>query len=193
MVQFVLGSGSPSRLQLLKQINFQPDIICPADIDETPLKKEKPIDYVKRMAETKAEVVNQKHFGSVILSADTIVNYQSRIIQKPRSNEEIEELLKFYSSKNIKLITAIYMITSDGKRAKKTVETTLKFKHLNQLDIDEYIKGGYGLNKAGGIMVESMMDSFIIRIIGSYSNVMGLPLYETRNMLISAGIKSINK
>ena len=85
------------------------------------------------------------------------------------------------------------MITSDGKRAKKTVETTLKFKHLNQLDIDEYIKGGYGLNKAGGIMVESMMDSFIIRIIGSYSNVMGLPLYETRNMLISAGIKSINK
>ena len=190
--KFVLGSGSPSRLQLLKQINFQPDIIFPADIDETPLKKEKPIDYVKRMAETKAETVNQKYFGNVILSADTIVNYQSRTIQKPKNNEEIAELLNFYSSKNIKLITAIYMITADAKRAKKTVETTIKFKHLSKLDIDEYIKGAYGLNKAGGIMIESIMDAFVIRIIGSYSNIMGLPLYETRNMLISAGIKPIN-
>ncbi len=190
--KFVLGSSSPSRLQLLKQINFQPDIVFPADIDETPLKKEKPIDYVKRMAETKAETVNQKYFGNVILSADTIVNYQSRIIQKPKNNEEIAELLNFYSSKNIKLITAIYMITADAKRAKKTVETTIKFKHLSKFDIDEYINGGYGLNKAGGIMIESIMDAFVIRIIGSYSNIMGLPLYETRNMLISAGIKPIN-
>lgn len=190
MIKFVLGSASPSRLQLLKQINVKPDIIAPADIDETPQKKEKPLDYVKRMAESKAETLHKKYFGDIILTADTIINYQSRIIQKPHNNEEIRELLNFYSSKNIKVITSIYMITSDNKRAKKTVETTLKFKHLSKLDIDEYILGEYGNGKAGGIAIESMMDSFIIRIIGSYSNIMGMPLYETRNMLISAGVKS---
>lgn len=190
MVQLVLGSGSQSRLQLLKQINVKPDIIAPADIDETPQKKETPLNYVKRMAESKAESLHAKYFGNVILSADTIMNYQSRIIQKPRNNEEVRELLEFYSSKNIKVITSVYMITSDNKRAKKTVETTMKFKHLNQLDIDEYVAGEYGLGKAGGVVIESMMDAFIIRIIGSYSNIIGLPLYETRNMLISAGIKS---
>lgn len=193
MVQFVLGSGSKSRLELLKQINFQPDVISPADIDETPNKKEKPLDYVKRMAETKAETINQKYFGSVILCADTIVSYQSRIIQKPKDKEELINFLNFYSSKNIKLITAIYMITADGKRAKKTVETTLKFKHLSKSDIDEYIKDNNALWSAGGIIIEGLMESFIIRIIGSYSNIRGLPLYETRNMLISAGVKPTNE
>ena len=190
MVKFVLGSGSKIRLQLLKQIHYEPDIICPADIDETPRKKEKPLEYVKRMAETKAETINQKYYGNVILCADTIVNYQTRIIQKPKNNEEIRELLKFYSNKNIKLITAIYMITNDNKRIKKTSITTLKFKNMSKLDIDEYIKSNNGIGNSGGIAIESMLDSFIIKIIGSYSNIMGLPLYETRNMLISAGVKS---
>lgn len=190
MINFVLGSESKIRLQLLKQINIKPDIIAPAKIDETPLKKEKPFDYVKRMAKTKAESLHQKYFGSVILSADTIINYQSRIIQKPKNNEEIHELLNSYSSKNIKVITSVYMINSDHKRSTKTVETSLKFKHLSKLDIDEYVIGGYGLGKAGGIAIESMMESFVKRIVGSYSNILGLPLYETRNMLISAGVKA---
>lgn len=193
MAQFVLASGSPIRLQLLKQINFEPDVISPADIDETPKKKENPVDYVKRMAETKAEAVNEKYFGNVILAADTIMNYQSRIIQKPKDNGEIAELLKFYSSKNIKVITSVYMITADAKRAKKTVETTIKFKNMNQWDIDEYIQGGYGLGKAGGVAIESLLEAFTIRIVGSYSNILGLPLYNVRNMLISAGIKPISK
>ena len=189
MVNFVLGSSSKIRLKLLEQINVKPDIIAPADIDETPNKKENPLDYVKRMAESKARCLHTKYFGDVILSADTIMNYQSRIIQKPKDNEEVEKLLEFYSGKNIKVITSVYMITSDNKTAQKTVETTLKFKHLSRLDIGEYVARGYGLGKAGGVAIESMMESFVIRIIGSYSNIMGLPLYETRNMLISAGIK----
>ena len=189
MVNFVLGSSSKIRLKLLEQINVKPDIIAPADIDETPNKKENPLDYVKRMAESKARCLHTKYFGDVILSADTIMNYQSRIIQKPKDNKEVEKLLEFYSGKNIKVITSVYMITSDNKTAQKTVETTLKFKHLSRLDIGEYVARGYGLGKAGGVAIESMMESFVIRIIGSYSNIMGLPLYETRNMLISAGIK----
>lgn len=189
MPKFILGSASEARLDLLKQINFCPDIIEAANIDETPLKKEKPIDYVKRMAESKVSVLQSKYLGNVILCADTIVNNESRIIQKPKNNEEIKELLKYYSSKNIKLITSICMSTSDYKIVKKTTLTTLKFKNLSNSDINEYIDGGYGIGKAGGIAIETMMDSFVIRIVGSYSNIKGLPLYETKNMLISAGIK----
>lgn len=189
MVRFVLGSGSPTRLKLLRQINFVPNVISPADIDETPFKKEKPLDYVKRMAETKAETLHEKFFGDVLLSADTIITYLSKIVQKPCDDDKIRKLLKAYSSRNIKVVTAVYMITADNKRVKKTVETNLKFKNLNPLDIEEYISGGYGKCKAGGVAIESMMDSFVIKIVGSYSNIMGLPLYETRNMLISAGVK----
>ena len=82
------------------------------------------------------------------------------------------------------------MITADNKEVQKTVETKIKFKTLNQRDIDEYVNGGYGRGKAGGLAIESLADSFIIKIVGSYSNILGLPLYETRNMLISAGVKS---
>jgi len=139
VVKFVLGSGSKSRLHLLEQINVIPDVVVPADIDETPKKKENPFDYVKRMAETKAEFLHGRYFGNVILAADTIINHQSRIIQKPHDDEEIRNLLEFYSSKSIKVITSVYMINSDNKRAKKTVSTTIKFKHLSKLDIDEYL------------------------------------------------------
>lgn len=189
MVKFVLGSGSKSRLSLIRQINFEPDIIDPANIDETPLKKEKPLDYIKRIALTKAETLHEKYYGDVILCADTIVNYQSKIIQKCHTDEEIRDMLKNYSGRNIKVITAVYMITRDNKRAIKVIESNLKFKHLSKTDIDEYVEGGYGRGTAGGIVIESMMDSFVRKIVGSYSNIMGLPLYETRNMLISAGIK----
>ncbi len=190
MAKFILGSSSKVRLDLLKQINFVPDIIYAPNIDEKPIKKEKPLDYVKRIAEEKADSLHQKFYGDVILSADTIVSTQIKIIQKPKDNDEIKKLLKYYSSKNIKLITSICIITSDHKKIKKTITTKIKFKNLNQQDIEEYINGDYGSGKAGGIAIESLMESFIIKMVGSYSNIMGLPLYETRNALISAGIKA---
>lgn len=190
MFKFILGSGSQVRLKLLKDINFQPDIIEPADIDETPFKKEKPIDYVKRIAKSKAYALHSKYFGNVILCADTIASTESRIIQKPKDDNEIREMLKFYSNRKIKTITSVFMITADNKEVQKTVETKIKFKHLSQRDIEEYVDGGYGRGKAGGLAIESLADSFVIKIIGSYSNIMGLPLYETRNMLISAGVKN---
>lgn len=190
MPKFVLGSSSKTRLNLLKQINFYPDIIEGADINEKPFKREKPIDYVKRMADTKAKTLYSKYFGNVILCADTIISNEAKIIQKPKDNEELKEMLRYYSSRNIKVITSICLITSDHKFVKKTVSTSLKFKHLNEFDIKEYIKSGYGLGKAGGIAIETMMDAFVIKIVGSYSNIQGLPLYETRNLLISAGVES---
>ena len=192
MPKFVLASSSPFRLNLLRKINFVPDIVEGANIDETPYKKEKPLDYVKRMAETKAETLNQKYFGNIILAADTIVNYQTRIIQKPKDKDELISMIKSYSNRSIKLITSVYLIKEDNKRSRKTVITSVKFKPLNQRDIDDYmnIKDIDLMINCGGIAFETLMESFVVRIIGYYSNILGLPLYTVRNMLISAGVKN---
>ena len=192
MVNFVFGSASISRLELLRKINFTPSLVVWTSIDETPQKKEKPLDYVRRMAKTKAETLNEKYYGSIILCTDTIVYYQTRIFKKPVYKEEMVEFLNFYSSKNIKVATSLYLIGVNHNRSQKVVETTLKFKHLHLTDIEEYIKCDQWKDKAGGIAIETLMDSFVIRIIGSYSNIIGLPLYETRNILISAGVERIN-
>lgn len=190
MTRFILGSSSPSRLLLLRQAKFEPDVIAPADIDETPLKKEKPIDYVKRVSELKVRGLHEKYFGDVILTADTIIATKSLIMRKAHTDNDVEEFLHHISGRNIRVITSVCVINADNKMAKKTIITSLKYKHLNEIDIKEYIKSGEGLNKAGGVCIEGMMESFVIKIIGSYSNIMGLPLYETRNMLVSAGIKT---
>ncbi len=190
MTRFILGSSSPSRLLLLRQTKFEPDVIAPADIDETPLKKEKPIDYVKRVSELKVRALHEKYFGDVILTADTIIATKSLIMRKAHTDNDVEEFLHHISGRNIRVITSVCVINADNKMAKKTIITSLKYKHLNEIDIKEYIKSGEGLNKAGGVCIEGMMESFVIKIIGSYSNIMGLPLYETRNMLVSAGIKT---
>ena len=193
--KFILGSSSNIRLALLKQIGFVPDIVESPSIDEKPLKKEKPLDYVKRIAKLKAETINQKFFGHNILSADTIVNYQSLIIQKPTDENDLMKMLHSYSNRSVKVITSIYFINSFNKRIKKTIITSLKFKTLNKKDIEDYIlyakKYDYNLlNCCGGILIETILSSFVTKIVGSYSNIQGLPLYETRNILISSGIKN---
>lgn len=189
MVKLILGSGSKSRLALLRQAGFEPDLIVPADIDETPHRREKPLDYVKRIAETKALTLHEKFFGDVILCADTIMNYQSKIIQKCYTDEEVRKSLEDCSGRTTKAITSVCMINADNKMCKRTVETSIKFKNFNPLDIDEYVNSKEGVGCAGGIKVEGLMESFILKIIGNYSSIQGLPLYHVRNMLISAGLK----
>lgn len=171
-------------------MKFEPDIIAPADVDETPLKKEKPLNYVKRIAELKVRALHEKYFGDVILTADTIISTRSSIMRKAHTDEDVEKFLKILSGRNVKVITSVCLINLDNKLSQKTVISNIKYKHFNKSDIEEYIKSGEGLKKAGGICIEGLMESFVIKIIGSYSNIMGLPLYETKNMLISAGIKT---
>jgi len=171
-------------------MKFEPDIISPADIDETPFKKEKPLDYVKRISELKARKIHEKYFGDVILTADTIISTRSLIMRKAHNNEDVEKNLNLLSGRNVKVITSVCVINTNNKLSQKTIITNIKYKHFNNIDIEEYIKSGEGLNKAGGVCIEGLMESFVIKIIGNYSNIMGLPLYETRNMLISAGIKA---
>ncbi|MBR2141291.1 MAG: septum formation protein Maf [Rickettsiales bacterium] len=191
MTDIILASGSKNRLELLNKIGVFPKLVQPADIDETPLKKEKPEDYVQRVAREKVEFVAKYHKNENILSADSIVSVNNRIIQKPKDVEDVKSFLKLYSGKNIKLYTAVYLIKKDGSISKKLVLTKAKFKHLNQRDLEDVLKeknNAINYSCAGGLSVEGYIECFIKRIDGSYSNIIGLPLYDVRNMLISAGI-----
>ena len=185
MNKFILGSSSKIRLELLKKINFVPDIICPPDIDETTLKNEKPEEYVKRISKTKCEEILKKHSDGLVLTADTIATRNRKIFQKAHNNEEILKFLIIFSGKSCRLITVI----SIGKNGKlitsKLITTKIKFKTFNDFDIKQYLEFGNGLNKAGGIYIEGLMEALVLEIQGSYSNIQGLPLYETRNLLLS--------
>lgn len=187
-MDFILASKSESRLKLLKKINCVPKKIVPADIDETPLKKEKPEDYLKRIAKAKAVKVLEDYNGENILAADSIVVINRQIIQKPKDIEEAKIFLKKYSNRNVKALTAVCFIKKDGIFITKLVETKMKFKSLNDRDINDSIKYSTNLNCAGGISIENFTECLIKKINGSYSNIIGLPLYEVRNILISCGV-----
>ena len=190
MNDFILASSSKSRLSLLKQINIEPKLIVPANIDETPLKKENYEVYIKRMAENKANYVANIYKNENILAADSIVVIKNKIIQKPKDIEEIKYFLNLYSGKNIKCYTAIHLIKKDKTYSKKLVLTKIKFKHLSKRDIDDIFlnEKNFNLNSAGGLCLEGFTECLIKKIDGSYSNIMGLPLYDIRNMFISSKI-----
>lgn len=190
IADFILASGSKVRLKLLKQIGIAPKNICPADIDETPLKKEKPEDYVQRMAKNKAEKIAEQYKNENILSADSIVVVRNKIIQKPKDKEDIIDFLNMYSGKNIKCYTAVYLIRKDNIISKKLILTKIKFKHLNKRDIDDVLsrEENISYSSAGGLMLEGFTECLVKSIHGSYSNILGLPLYDIRNMFISANI-----
>lgn len=190
MLDFILASGSKSRLKLLRQIGAEPKSIKPADIDETPLKKEKPILYVQRMAKLKAETIAINNPNENILSGDSIVVVNNKIIQKPKNKQDIELFLKMYSGKNIKCYSAVYLIKKNSSISKKLVLTKIKFKHLSQKDINDILNNEENLtySSAGGLVLEGLTEALIKSINGSYSNILGLPLYDVRNMFVSAGI-----
>lgn len=186
MLDFILASGSESRINLLKNINYEPRMIYPANIDETPFKKEKPEDYVKRMSSSKALFVKNIFKEDNVLAADSIVVAKNKIIQKPKDIEELKYFLKLYSGKNIKCYTSISFIKKNNDAVNKLVLTKVKFKVFNNRDIEEILDDrNISMNTAGGIRVEGFCECLIKRIDGSYSNIRGLPLYETRNILIS--------
>lgn len=187
-MDFILASSSKSRLELLKQINCTPKLIISPDIDESVKKKEKVFEYVQRIVKEKAEKILIEYKNENILSADTIVVCKNIIIQKLNTKKEAEHFFKLYSGKNVKVLTAICFISKIGKISKKLIETKIKFKHLNQKDLDDLLFYAYTPYCSGGFSIESFSESVIKSINGSYSNIKGLPLYETRNILISNNI-----
>ena len=182
--KLILASASPRRLELLKNVKVNPDIIHPANIDETIKKKEKSNFYLNRISLEKALNVQEKYKEDIILAADTIVSTNQKIIGKPVDDKEAVKTLKFLSGRNHNVKTGICVLFKNKKKF-KIVSTKIKFKSLHQKEIDDYIKTKEWIDKAGSYAIQGYAERFIIKIIGSYSNVVGLPLYETINMLKS--------
>lgn len=189
----VLASASPRRLAILGQVGIEPDALRPTSIDETPKKTEPPRAYVARIAKEKAKVAQKlidedpDLAGSFILSADTIVAVGRRILTKPELVEEAARMLKLLSGRSHRVYTSICLITPSRKLRHRIVETRVRFKHLSSEEIDCYLVSNEWRGKAGGYAIQGMAGAFIERIIGSYTNVVGLPLTEVINMLRGEG------
>jgi septum formation protein len=181
--KFVLASGSPRRRELLAQINVKPDLIDPADIDETPFDGEHPKAYALRVSLEKGNAVAIRHPGALVLSADTVVACGKRILPKAESLETALECLKILSGRRHRVITGMALTLADGKTLQKSVETVVTFKKLSVKNIDQYLASNDWKGKAGGYAIQGQAASLIRFIAGSYSNVVGLPLFEVSGWL----------
>ncbi len=191
--RLVLASASPRRLQLLNQIGIEPDKLLPAELDETPLRKELPRGLAKRLAQTKAEVARHGAErdpdldGCFILAADTVVAVGRRILPKPDLTDEAAACLRLLSGRAHRVYTALCLITPRGKTRSRLVETRVRFKRLSREEIETYLASGEWEGKAGGYAIQGRAGAFVTRLIGSYTNVVGLPLYETMSLLMGEG------
>ncbi len=182
----VLASASPRRIELLALIGITPDRIDPADIDETPQRDETPSRLAVRLARTKAGVVAARSPGAVVLAADTVVCVGRRLLEKPADEAEAAKFLTLLSGRNHRVFTGVAVAVGD-KVLTRVVDTRVSFKVLSPLEIRTYVEGGDWRGKAGGYGIQGPAGAFVIRIVGSYPAVMGLPLFETVNLLSGAG------
>jgi septum formation protein len=185
----VLASASPRRLDLLAQVGVAPDRVDPADIDETPLRDETPRRHALRLAVEKARAVAPRSPGAIVLAADTVVAVGRRILPKAETPEQAARCLRLLSGRNHKVLTGVAAIAPDGREASRLVETRVQFKHLSDAEQADYLAGGEWSGKAGGYGVQGVAGGFIIDLHGSYTSVVGLPLYETLNLLTGLGYR----
>lgn len=183
----VLASASPRRVDLLKQIGIVPDSILPADIDETPLKSELPRKLAERLALGKARAVAARQPGAFILAADTVVAAGRRILPKTETLEEARECLALLSGKRHHVYGGIALIAPNGKEFLRLCDTTVQFKHLSHFEIEDYLQSNQWQGVAGGYAVQGLAGGFVKFIRGSYSNIVGLSLYDTLGMLRGSG------
>ena len=185
---FVLASASPRRRDLLALIGLTPDLIIAADLDESPLPQETPANLALRLAVEKARHVAAAHPGGVVLAADTVVAMGRRVLDKAHDDQDVRRCLEMMSGRGHRVHTGVAVIAPDGRLASRRVETLIRFKRLDQADIDAYIASGEGVGKAGGYAIQGLAGAFVMHLVGSYTGVMGLPLYETRCLLSGAGL-----
>lgn len=185
--ELILASASPRRLQLLEQIGIRPNAIDPAEIDESPARGELPRHLAARLAEQKARAVADRHSGKFLLSADTVVAVGRRALGKAESEAEARRFLTLLSGRRHQVHTGVTLITPSGKAIARTVSSAVIFKPLDAVDMRVYLASGEWQGKAGGYAIQGLAAAFIRQIQGSYSNVVGLPLFEVANMLKGAG------
>ncbi|HEY7457552.1 MAG TPA: Maf-like protein [Xanthobacteraceae bacterium] len=191
--KLVLASGSPRRLGLLNQAGLEPDSLEPVEIDETPERGELPRTLAVRLAREKAEASLARVRGreaikdAYILSADTVVAVGRRILPKPDVLEEAAACLRLLSGRTHRVYTGVCLVTPRDALRTRLVETRVRFKRLSNEDLESYLASGEWRGKAGGYAVQGLAGSFVTKIVGSYTNVVGLPLYETTSLLAGEG------
>lgn len=183
----ILASQSPRRLSLLAQIGITPDAVSPADINEDPIEGEIPRDHALRLAQEKATKVAGNTPDKIILAADTVVGVGRRILPKAESLDQARYCLGLLSGRGHRVFTGVAVIKADGDMISRVVETRLTMKRLSKSELEHYLESGEWSGKAGGYGIQGTAEGYISKLIGSYSNVVGLPLFETRNLLIGAG------
>lgn len=186
----VLASASPRRLDLLAQVGVTPDRVDPADIDETPLRDETPRRHALRLAVEKARAVAVRAPGDFVLAADTVVAVGRRILPKAETEADVLYCLKLLSGRSHKVLTGVALIAPDGRLGSRLVETKVGFKRLSDAERDSYVASGQWKGKAGGYGVQGLAGGFITDLQGSYPSVVGLPLYETLNLLSGLGYRA---
>lgn len=187
---FVLASASPRRLELLRQIGLVPDRVEPADIDETPLAGETPRIAAVRLARAKAEVARERAPDAFVLAADTIVAAGRRMLPKAEAAREARRCLELLSGRAHRVLTAVAAIGPTGRAAVRLAETRVRFKRLAPAEIETYLAGGEWRGKAGGYAIQGAAGGFVMALQGSYTGVVGLPLYETRCVLEGLGFRA---
>lgn len=192
-VKLVLASASPRRLALLEQGGITPDLLNPVDIDEAPKKRESPRSLVLRLAAAKARTalataqVRQLSGDTFVLAADTAVAIGRRLLPKAETLEDATDCLTMLSGRAHRVYTGLCLITPKGRRLTRVVDTRVRFKRLSREDIESYLVSDEWRGKAGGYAVQGRAEAFVRHLNGSYSNIVGLPLYETISLLQGAG------
>ena len=185
--EFILASASPRRVELLRQISIVPDHILPAEIEETPLKNEQPRELVVRLAVAKAAAIAKDYPDAYVLAADTVVACGRRILPKAETTDDARALLEMLSGRRHRVISGVFIFAPAGASSARAVETAVTFKRLSSAELDNYLASDEWRDKAGAYAIQGLAARFVCSLNGSYSNVVGLPVYETSPMLSGLG------
>jgi septum formation protein len=185
--RLILASASPRRLDLLARIGVVPDAVTPADIDESPVKAELPTRHAERLAADKAVAVAAVQPGSLILAADTVVAAGRRILPKAEDEATARRCLELLSGRRHRVHSAVAIIDAAGVARHRLSTTIVTFKRLTAEEIAAYLASGEWRGKAGGYAIQGRAEAFVRFLAGSHSGVVGLPLFETRALLVAAG------
>ena len=191
--KLVLASGSPRRLGLLNQAGIEPDSLKPTEVDEIPKRGELPRALATRLARAKADSaleavrLDEELRGAYVVAADTVVAVGRRVLPKAETLDEAAQCLRLLSGRNHRVYTGVCLVTPKESFRQRLVETRVRFKRISKEDLEAYLASGEWRGKAGGYAVQGLAGTFVVKIVGSYTNVVGLPLYETLSLLSGEG------
>jgi septum formation protein len=183
----VLASASPRRLELLARLGIVPDRVLPTDIDETPYKGEVPRPHAARLARAKAEAAALQAPTAIVLAADTVVGVGRRILPKGETEAQARACLDLLSGRRHRVTTAVVLALPDGRRLFRSVESQVTFQRLTGQQVEDYIASGEWRGKAGAYGIQGRAEAFVRFLSGSHSNIVGLPLFETAQLLRGIG------